>query len=68
MWPHLAELRSAIAHLLLIRSSVGTLAHEEMIFRLEVEDLLQRRELAPARHPFAGQRESARAHARDTET
>ena len=38
----LFELGLAIGNLLLTRTSVGTLAHEEMVFGLEIEGLLQR--------------------------
>jgi hypothetical protein len=39
---HLFELGLAIGNLGLTRASVGTLPHEEMVFRLEIEGLLQR--------------------------
>ena len=39
---NLFELGLAIGNLLLTRASVGTLAHEEMVFGLEIEGLLQR--------------------------
>jgi hypothetical protein len=38
----LFELGLAIGNLGLTRASVGTLPHEEMVFRLEIEGLLQR--------------------------
>lgn len=42
MIKHLFQLSLAICNLLLIRASVGTLAHEEIVFDLEIEGLLQR--------------------------
>ena len=50
---HLFELGLAIGNLLLTRASVGTLTHEEMVFCLEIEGLLQRRKLAPVIHLWA---------------